>query len=83
MFDQIDENLKRTLQAELNILTPGLTIHAVRVTKPKIPEAIKHNYELMEQEKTKLMISTQVQKVKEKDAETTRKLAEIEGTQSI
>merc|ERR1712112_39205 len=48
-------------------------------TKPKIPEAIRKNYELMEAEKTKLMISTQRQKVIEKDAETDRKKAVIEA----
>ena len=61
-------------------MAPGLKVLGVRVTKPKIPEAIRwlaslnrkaiiyqkkirKNYELMEAEKTKLMISTQRQKV--------------------
>merc|ERR1712077_100504 len=57
----------------------GLSVHAVRVTKPKIPEAIRKNYELMEAEKTKLLISTQRQKVVEKEAETERKKAVIEA----
>ena len=43
-------------------MAPGLNVHSVRVTKPKIPEAIRKNYELMESEKTKLLISTQRQK---------------------
>ena len=60
-------------------MAPGLKVHAVRVTKPKIPEAIRKNFELMEAEKTKLMISTQKQKVIEKDAETERKKAVIEA----
>lgn len=47
LFDQIDENLKIALQKDLNDLAPGLSIHAVRVTKPKIPETIRKNYELM------------------------------------
>ncbi|XP_029033247.1 erlin-1 [Osmia lignaria lignaria] len=79
LFDQIDENLKTALQKDLNDLAPGLSIHAVRVTKPKIPETIRKNYELMEGEKTKLLISTQHQKVVEKDAETDRKKAVIEA----
>ena len=49
------------------------------MTKPKIPEAIRKNYELMEAEKTKLLISTQRQFVIEKDAETERKKAVIEA----
>ena len=79
LFDQIDENLKSALQADLTEMAPGLKVHSVRVTKPKIPETIRKNYELMEAEKTKLMISTQKQKVIEKDAETERKKAVIEA----
>ncbi|XP_065220545.1 erlin-2-like [Planococcus citri] len=79
LFDQIDENLKNALQRDLNEMAPGLKIQAVRVTKPKIPETIRKNYETMEGEKTKLLIATQRQKVVEKDAETERKRAIIEA----
>ncbi|XP_024081523.1 erlin-2-B-like isoform X1 [Cimex lectularius] len=79
LFDQIDENLKNALQRDLNEMAPGLKIQAVRVTKPKIPETIRKNYELMEYEKTKLLIAHEHQKVVEKDAETERKKALIEA----
>merc|ERR1719422_1810570 len=79
LFDQIDENLKAALQRDLTEMAPGLKVLGVRVTKPKIPEAIRKNYELMESEKTKLLISTQRQKVVEKEAETERKKAVIEA----
>merc|ERR1719337_54854 len=79
LFDQIDENLKAALQRDLTEMAPGLKVLSVRVTKPKIPESIRKNYELMEAEKTKLMISTQRQKVVEKEAETERKKAVIEA----
>lgn len=79
LFDQIDENLKQALQRDLNEMSPGLIVQAVRVTKPKIPEVIRKNYELMEGEKTKLLISIEHQKVVEKDAETERKKAIIEA----
>merc|ERR1719222_884175 len=79
LFDQIDENLKNALQSDLEEMAPGLKVHSVRVTKPKIPEAIRKNFELMEAEKTKLLISTQRQRVIEKDAETERKKAVIEA----
>merc|ERR1719458_1840735 len=79
LFDQIDENLRNALQSDLLEMAPGLKVHAVRVTKPKIPEAIRKNYELMEGEKTKLLIATQHQKVVEKEAETDRKRAVIEA----
>ncbi|EHA98402.1 Erlin-1 [Heterocephalus glaber] len=79
LFDQIDENLKQALQKDLKIMAPGLTIQAIRVTKSKIPEAIRRNFELMEAEKTKLLIAAQKQKVVEKEAETERKKAVIEA----
>ncbi|XP_064171062.1 erlin-1-like [Anguilla rostrata] len=79
LFDIIDENLKTALQKDLNVMAPGLTIQAVRVTKPKIPEAIRRNFELMEAEKTRLLITVQTQKVVEKEAETERKKAIIEA----
>ncbi|XP_077999081.1 erlin-2-like [Glandiceps talaboti] len=78
-FDQIDENLKIALQKDLTGMAPGLLVQAVRVTKPKIPEQIRKNYEAMEAEKTKLLISAQRQKVVEKEAETERKKAIIEA----
>ena len=54
------------LQNDLTTLAPGLTVLNVRVTKPKIPETIRQNYEQMEAEKTKLLIAVQAQKVAEK-----------------
>ncbi len=45
--DQIDENLKTALQQDLTGMSPGLKVQAVRVTKPKIPESIRKNFELM------------------------------------
>eukprot|EP01136_Pigoraptor_vietnamica_P036614 Opistho-1_new@103434 len=78
-FDQIDENLMNALQQSCNKWAPGVKVQAVRVTKPKIPESIRRNYELMEAEKTKLMIAEQHQKVIEKEAETERKRAIIEA----
>ncbi|CAF3145171.1 unnamed protein product [Rotaria socialis] len=79
LFSSIDDHLKRTLQNDLNILAPGLYVTSIRVTKPKIPEAIRRNYETMEQEKTQYMITTAHQKVVEKEAETDRRRAVIEA----
>ncbi|KHN73041.1 Erlin-1 [Toxocara canis] len=79
LFDQIDENLKTALQEDLTKMAPGLFVQAVRVTKPKIPESIRQNYEQMEAEKTKLLVAIQHQRVVEKEAETERKKAVIEA----
>lgn len=58
-------------------MAPGLNVQAVRVTKPRIPESIRYNYEKMEAEKTELLVATQHQRVVEKLAETERKKAVI------
>lgn len=78
-FDQIDENLANSLSTSLAEMAAGLKVLNVRVTKPRIPKSIKENYEEMESQKTKLMISVQRQKVVEKKAETERKRAIIEA----
>lgn len=79
LFDQIDENLQRALQDSLLEMAPGVKIYNVRVTKPRIPESIRQNYENMENEKTKLLIAAQRQKLVEKEAETERKRAVIQA----
>uniref|UniRef100_A0A8R1HX85 PHB domain-containing protein n=1 Tax=Caenorhabditis japonica TaxID=281687 RepID=A0A8R1HX85_CAEJA len=82
LFDKIDEEIKNALQEDLVKMAPGLFVQAVRVTKPKIPEAIRLNYEKMEAEKTKLLVAHETQKVVEKLAETERKKAVIEAEKS-
>merc|ERR1719183_94677 len=47
LFDQIDENLQRALQGDIMDLAPGVKILGVRVTKPRIPETVRKNYEAM------------------------------------
>lgn len=79
MFDTLDEHLSKTLQTDCDIWAPGIEIIAVRVTKPRVPDLIKRNFELMEGERTKLKIAVEAQKVAEKEAETRRKQATIEA----
>ena len=81
LFSTLDESLQEALQTDCDKYAPGIHIIAVRVTKPRIPEQIRRNYEQMEAEKTKLMIETQRQKVVEKNAETERKRATIQAQQ--
>ncbi|XP_047316086.1 erlin-2-B [Impatiens glandulifera] len=75
MFDQIDEKMKDALQADCTRYAPGIEILSVRVTKPNIPESIRRNFEQMEEERTKVLIAIERQKVSEKEAETKRKIA--------
>jgi len=79
LFQTVDERLAQALQTDCDRYAPGIDILAIRITKPKIPATIAKNYEAMEAEKTKLLITTQAQKVAEKEAETERKKATIEA----
>ncbi|XP_026378884.1 erlin-2-B-like [Papaver somniferum] len=74
-FDQIDENMKEALQVDCTRYAPGIEILSVRVTKPTIPQSIRRNFELMEEEHSKVLISVEQQAVAEKEAETQRKIA--------
>jgi len=76
-FDLLDEHLALALQRDCNVWAPGIEIISVRVTKPRIPEQIRRNFEQMEAEKTKLLIATESQRVSEKEAETDRIVATV------
>uniref|UniRef100_A0A3Q1F334 ER lipid raft associated 2 n=1 Tax=Acanthochromis polyacanthus TaxID=80966 RepID=A0A3Q1F334_9TELE len=73
LFDQIDENLKLTLQEDLTAMAPGLIIQVQNTKRNVLPRLG------LESEKTKLLISQQTQKVVEKEAETERIKAVIEA----
>lgn len=78
-FDQIDEIMKDLIQHDCNRYAPGIEIISVRVTKPTIPKTISRNYEQMEEERTKVLIAVERQKVIEKEAETQKKKAVTEA----
>ncbi|KAL6186762.1 hypothetical protein ACLB2K_042881 [Fragaria x ananassa] len=75
VFDQIDEKMKDALQVDCTKYAPGIEIINVRVTKPKIPDSIRRNFEQMEEERTKVLIAIERQRVVEKEAETRKKMA--------
>jgi hypothetical protein len=75
--------LALALQRDCDIHAPGIEIVAIRVTKPRIPEAIQRNYEKMEQTKTKLLVAEQRQLVVEKEAETERKTLIIQAKSAL
>mmetsp|Transcript_4388 Transcript_4388/g.10507 ORF Transcript_4388/g.10507 Transcript_4388/m.10507 type:complete len:315 (+) Transcript_4388:187-1131(+) len=78
-FDTVDDRIKEALQKDCTEYDTGIEIIAVRVTKPKIPEVIRRNYEEMEAQKTQFLIATERQKVVEKEAQTDRVRAKIEA----
>jgi regulator of protease activity HflC (stomatin/prohibitin superfamily) len=67
--------MKEAIQRDCTRYAPGIEIIGVRVTKPKIPASIARNYEIMEEERTKVLIAVEKQKVVEKEAETNKKRA--------
>lgn len=46
--------MKEAIQRDCTQYAPGIEIIGVRVTKPNIPSNIKRNFELMEEERTKV-----------------------------
>jgi len=83
LFDTLDEDLVDSLQRDCSIWAPGIEIVAVRVTKPRIPERIRKNFEEMEGEKTKLMIVSENQKVRIQEAETIKQQAIIKASSEL
>ena len=70
LFDTLDEVLAESLLKDLAKWAPGIEILGIRVTKPRIPESIRKDYEEMEAERTKLLIVTENQKVRIQEVET-------------
>ena len=73
-FDTLDETLRDALQSDIDRHAPGISILAIRVTKPRIPASIARHFEEIESEKTKLKVAEQTQRLVEKVAETERKV---------
>jgi regulator of protease activity HflC (stomatin/prohibitin superfamily) len=69
-FDTLDESLQKALQASCDKFGTGIEIITVRVTKPRIPESVRRNYELIEAERASLLLAAEQQKVVQKQAET-------------
>ena len=78
-FDTLDESLRDALQSDINKWAPGIEIVAIRVTKPRIPEKIRLNYEQVEAEAGKVKVAGQTQLLVQKEAETEAKRAVSEA----
>lgn len=83
MFDQLDEALVDTLSSAIAVYAPGLEIQSIRVTKPRIPEAILKNYERVEAERTEFNLETTKQHVSERNAQNERERAKIEAQKAL
>jgi regulator of protease activity HflC (stomatin/prohibitin superfamily) len=79
LFHTVDDRLQAALQESCNQWAPGIEIVSIRITKPRIPENILKNYEAMEAQKTKFLVTVETQKVAQKEAETEKLKATIEA----
>jgi len=62
-FEKLDEALAKSLQTNCDLYKTGIHIIAIRVTKPRIPEAVRRNYEAIETAKTELLVQLEKEKV--------------------
>lgn len=69
-FERLDEELANALQRDCDQWNTGISIISIRVTKPRVPATVLRNYEKIEEEKTRLMVAVQEQKVTEMQEET-------------
>jgi len=69
-FDKLDESLASALQSACDQYDTGISIIAIRVTKPKIPANILREFEGVEAQKAHLLVLQQEQAAAKKAAET-------------
>jgi len=69
-FSTLDEALRTRLQDDCDLWKTGINIVAIRVTKPRIPDGVRKNYEEVEQQKTQFLITSERQGVVIKEEET-------------
>ncbi|KAI9091967.1 hypothetical protein K1719_027902 [Acacia pycnantha] len=81
-FAKIGEKIKEALQVDCTRYALGIEIIGVHVTKPAIPDCIKRNFEQLEEERIKGLIAIERQKVAEKEAETSKKMAISEAEEN-
>jgi regulator of protease activity HflC (stomatin/prohibitin superfamily) len=93
-FDTLDENLAETLQSTCDKFDTGVDIIAVRVTKPRVPEALRRDFEQAESERAALLLSKERLLVVEQqahnaarketiEAEKTKRVREIELAKEV
>eukprot|EP00656_Telonema_subtile_P005261 TRINITY_DN12391_c0_g1_i2.p1 TRINITY_DN12391_c0_g1~~TRINITY_DN12391_c0_g1_i2.p1 ORF type:complete len:227 (-),score=54.91 TRINITY_DN12391_c0_g1_i2:123-803(-) len=78
-FDQLDEALVGSLSEAISLWAPGLEIQSIRVTKPRIPDAIARNYEKVEAERAEYDLEVTKQHVARKNAMNERERAKVEA----
>ena len=62
-FATLDESLAEALQAACDKFDTGLSVVSIRVTKPRIPESVRRNYEDVERATSELQVAAREQDV--------------------
>lgn len=78
-FDTIDEHLGEALRKDSKSYAPGIEIIAVRVTKPQVPNNVKHEFEKREAASAALKVAEQQRQVIEAQAATEARKRTIEA----
>eukprot|EP01063_Lacrimia_lanifica_P004554 TRINITY_DN12566_c1_g1_i1.p1 TRINITY_DN12566_c1_g1~~TRINITY_DN12566_c1_g1_i1.p1 ORF type:complete len:314 (+),score=113.05 TRINITY_DN12566_c1_g1_i1:1443-2384(+) len=68
-FDVLDEMLAKKLQDDCDKNNIGISILAVRVTKPEIPQTIKDTFVALEESKQNMLLKTEQLKLQERESE--------------
>eukprot|EP00906_Rhabdomonas_costata_P017278 RCo024925 len=71
-FDTLDEALAEALQSACDAYSTGIRVISIRVTKPRISESLRANFEAVEANKAMLLSVQQEQLVLQKKEETSR-----------
>lgn len=79
-FSSLDEELAGALQKTCDDFDTGLTVVAIRVTKPRIPDSVRANYEHVERATSELQVAAREQEVTRKREETERLKQTIAAT---
>lgn len=69
-FETLDEALATSLQSSCDKYETGIQITAIRVTKPRIPDSVRRNYEAIETSKTEFLVRVEQEKVAKKEEDT-------------
>lgn len=71
-FSTLDEELASALQETCNKFDTGVSVVSIRVTKPRIPDSVRRNYEEVERATSELLVAAREQEVTRKKEETER-----------
>lgn len=83
IFDQLDEELIKSLNKDLSKWAPGIDILSIRVTKPQIPDRIKRNFEEMEKLKVDFFIAAEKEKVRAEEELTKQRQQVIKAESNL